>query len=398
MLYVSTAGDFSSHIINGQSVSANYYAVTGLSPNTTYYYRVKAQNSSGQSGISGSAQVTTGPPIPGVQAASGIQTDRFTANWQSSTGATGYYLDVATNSSFSTMVSGYATKDVGNVTSYQVNTGLNPGTTYYLRVRAYNGTGTSTNSETVSVTTLPALASVATDSVSGIGFDSALVQGNITYLGAPNPTQHGVVWSTSENPTVADNKTKKGAATGTGTFTSEVTGLNPNTTYYVRAYATNSAGTAYGDQVEFKTEKKALTITAHDKSKTYGEVVPAFTVGYSGFITGDNESVLTGTLNLTRVAGENFGTYTITPSGLTSEKYDITFVDGTLTINKKALTITADDKSKVYGAGDPSLTYRITAGGLVGSDTVSGALSRAAGENVGSYGIEQGTLECRRQL
>ncbi len=69
----------------------------------------------------------------------------FTANWNSVSGATGYRLDVSTSNSFTTYVSGYQNLDVGNMTSYPV-TGLSAQTTYYYRVRAYNGCATSSNS------------------------------------------------------------------------------------------------------------------------------------------------------------------------------------------------------------------------------------------------------------
>ena len=73
-----------------------------------------------------------------------------------------------------------------------------------------------------------------------------------------------MVWFTSENPTVASNSGITSDGTGTGTFTSDLTGLNHATTYYVRAYATNSAGTAYGNQVQFSTGALPATVTTAD--------------------------------------------------------------------------------------------------------------------------------------
>jgi hypothetical protein len=131
-----------------------------------------------------------------------------------------------------------------------------------------------------------------------------------------------------------------------------------------------------------------LTITADDKSKTYGDDDPAFTVSYEGFRRGDTASVVSG-LNISREAGENVGQYAITPSGATAGNYTITFVNGTLTINPAPLTITADDKSKVYGDPDPAFTASYD--GFKLGDTagvVSGlAFSREEGEDVGTYTI-----------
>ena len=94
---------------------------------------------------------------------------------------------------------------------------------------------------------------VTTQDVTNIGTTTATGNGNITDLGVPNPTAHGVCWSTSANPTTSDSYTDEGAASSTGAFTSDMAGLSPGTTYYVRAYATNTAGTAYGADVSFTT-------------------------------------------------------------------------------------------------------------------------------------------------
>jgi hypothetical protein len=92
---------------------------------------------------------------------------------------------------------------------------------------------------------------VTTQSVTGIMSLSAVGRGNITAFGVDTPTQHGVCWSTSANPTISDSKTEEGAPTETGSFTSQITGLTSGTLYHVRAYATNSDGTAYGIDTYF---------------------------------------------------------------------------------------------------------------------------------------------------
>jgi predicted transcriptional regulator len=94
---------------------------------------------------------------------------------------------------------------------------------------------------------------VTTQAVTSITSTTATGNGNITNLGVPNPTAHGVCWSTSENPTTAGSKDDKGAASATGAFTASITGLSAGTTYYVRAFATNAAGTVYGSQESFST-------------------------------------------------------------------------------------------------------------------------------------------------
>ena len=92
------------------------------------------------------------PAAPRALKATNVTASSFTANWRSVTGATGYRLDVATDSSFVNYVPGYQDLDVGNTTSHNV-TGLQARTIYYYRVRAYNGNGTSPNSNVVQVRT-----------------------------------------------------------------------------------------------------------------------------------------------------------------------------------------------------------------------------------------------------
>ncbi len=137
-------------------------------------------------------------------------------------------------------------------------TGLSPNTNYYVRAYATNTTGTVYGIE-VSFTTAQQAPTITTQAVTGVGTTTATGNGNITDLGAPDPTAHGVCWNTGGVPTTADSHTDEGAAAATGAFTSGLTGLSPNTTYYVRVYATNTAGTRYGNEVTFKT-KVALTM------------------------------------------------------------------------------------------------------------------------------------------
>ena len=123
---------------------------------------------------------------------------------------------------------------------------------------------------------------VTTTAVSSITTTTAESGGNVTNDGGASVTARGVCWSTSENPTISDSKTTDG--TGTGEFTSSITGLSPGTTYYVRAYATNSAGTGYGEQRSFTTTP-TYTITATAGSN--GSISP------SGVVTvnhGDNKT------------------------------------------------------------------------------------------------------------
>ena len=108
---------------------------------------------------------------------------------------------------------------------------------------------------------------VTTDEVSSITFTSASGGGNVTSDGRAAVTARGVCWSTSENPTTDDDHTTDGS--GTGSFTSSLTNLTPDTVYYVRAYATNSVGTAYGNQVSFETLEPTITVTSPNGGESW---------------------------------------------------------------------------------------------------------------------------------
>jgi hypothetical protein len=129
--------------------------------------------------------------------------------------------------------------------------GLLPGTLYYLRAYATNTFGTSYGDE-VSFTTLAGIPTLTTTTTSTITQTTSTSGGDISSDGGATVTARGVCWSTSASPTTALS-TKTTDGTGTGTFASSITGLIAHTLYYVRSYATNSAGTAYGDELSFTT-------------------------------------------------------------------------------------------------------------------------------------------------
>ena len=114
--------------------------------------------------------------------------------------------------------------------------------------------------------------------------------------------------------------------------------------------------------------KATLSVTADDKSKTYGEANPTLTVSYSGFVGSDGESDLTTapTATTTATTTSGAGTYAITGSGGSDDNYTFSYTDGTLTVGKAALSVTADDQSKTYGEANPTLT--VSYSGFVGSD------------------------------
>ncbi|WP_304437900.1 MBG domain-containing protein, partial [Terrabacter sp. Root181] len=140
--------------------------------------------------------------------------------------------------------------------------------------------------------------------------------------------------------------------------------------------------------------KKGLTVTADDKSRTYGYANPSLTVSYSGFVLGQSASVLGGSLSVTTTAtaSSDVGTYPITGSGQTSGNYAITYAPGTLSVTKAPLTVTADDKGRTYGYANPSLTVSYSGFVLGQSASVLGGspsvtTTATASSDVGTYPI-----------
>jgi hypothetical protein len=121
--------------------------------------------------------------------------------------------------------------------------------------------------------------------------------------------------------------------------------------------------------------KAALSVVADDKSKVYGTVNPPLTVHYSGFVNGEDANVLGGSLSLSTMAttGSPVGSYPITASGLTSSNYAVTFVNGKLMVTKGVLTITADNKPRIYNTVNPPLTFKPS--GFVNGDTAATAFT-----------------------
>ena len=123
---------------------------------------------------------------------------------------------------------------------------LIPGYNYFVRAYATNSVGTSYGNE-INATTLVSLPTITTNGVNEIYFSGATIGYNITDDGGTSVTDHGLCWSTNQNPTLSDSKTINAA--GTGSWVSTMARLTPGATYHVRAFATNSDGTAYGNDV-----------------------------------------------------------------------------------------------------------------------------------------------------
>ncbi len=239
--------------------------ISGLEPSTQYFVRAYATNEIGTAygrQISFTTKQTQQDPIPMVTT---VKVEEITVNGARVTGEVtsgnntilkkGFVWDTKNNPSIALQTKSEIT-DNSNPFSFNL-TNLTPNTTYFIRAFATNQTGTGYGNEltfkTNSAITLP---EVVTKQISGLTSTMATSGGNIVSDGGSQITSRGVVWSLNTTPNVSTGfKTQNG--TGTGEFTSVLTNLQPNKTYYLRAYAENIIGVAYGQQISFLTPGEA---------------------------------------------------------------------------------------------------------------------------------------------
>jgi hypothetical protein len=229
--------------------------------------------------------------------------------------------------------------------------------------------------------TSPTAPTVTTQAVTDIATTTATGNGDITGLGVPNPGSHGICWGTTANPTIIDNTVvNKGIVSATGAFSAPMTGLTPNTLYHVRAYATNSTGTVYGNDVSFTTQSTSQTISfgALD-TKTYGDapydLTATSTSGLAISYSSNNTAVARVSGSTVTIVGA--GTANITASQAGNATYAAAAnVIQQLTINKKALSITAITDTKTYD-GTTVSTAIPTVGTLATDDAINVAPTQA---------------------
>ena len=270
-------------------------AVAGLivfCTNCGYSGELQVYNGATWSNFSGNTSAGVGETIPTVTTTAISAITGTSANSGGTITATGGVAitskgicwSIAHNPTLSNM----GTLNEGSSPFTNSITGLTIGTTYYVRAYATNTIGTAYGDE-VSFTTLSLPIIAATTTASQIIKTTATSGGDITSEGAANVTSRGVVWSTASEPTIAlTTKTIDGI--GIGAFTSSITGLTAGTLYYVRAYATNSFGTSYGNELSF-------TTGVIDIGDSYqgGIIAYLFQSGDNGYVAGETHGLIAAT-------------------------------------------------------------------------------------------------------
>ncbi len=273
-------------VASGSGVGEFSCNLTGLTFNTTYYVRAYATNSKGTAyGNQITFKTLTTTPTVVTNAASNITTTSATVggNITSDGGTEIIARGICYSTKNNPTTSDKKVDKSGTTGTYSCTLeGLSVATTYYARAYATNANGTVYGEE-VTFTTLASMGTLTTSAASNITVTSATVGGNITSDGGAEITARGVCYSTKENPTVDDTKVSSGA--GVGEFSCNLTGLTFNTTYYVRAYATNSKGTAYGNLITFKTLTTTPTVVTNAASN-----ITATSATVGGNVTNDGGS------------------------------------------------------------------------------------------------------------
>ena len=243
---------------DGQGLGIFTSELTGLAAGTIYHVRAYATNSEGTSyGVnvtftSGSekASISTAD-ITDITTSSAMSGGVIDDDGGAEVTERGIVWDQSQNPDIDEYL-GKTSDGTGSGTFESLLVDLERGTTYYVRAYAVNSEGAAYGNE-LSFTTLVELATVTTAGVTEVTFESAVSGGNVTDDGGTEVTVRGLVWSRQTHPTIEENEGITEDGEGTGSFTGLLTGLEPETTYYVRAYATNSEGTAYGEQESFVT-------------------------------------------------------------------------------------------------------------------------------------------------
>jgi N-acetylneuraminic acid mutarotase len=243
-------------------------ALIGLSAGTTYYYRVKAGNSTGTSAASNIISQLTVPADPVASAATAVSQTGFTANWESVAGAANYFLEVSLNSDFSSPLSGYdGTTAIAFPATSEALTNLSSGTTYYYRVTAKNSTGASAASNSISQITVPSnpvatAATAITQTSFSANWTSVTGASNYYLEASPNADFSSPVPGFDGTVALASDLTS-----------TSVTGVTAGITYYYRVISGNAGGrsiasnsisqiTVPANPVAFDTAEEDITATS----------------------------------------------------------------------------------------------------------------------------------------
>jgi uncharacterized protein (TIGR02145 family) len=257
-----------SRLVSGKGIGSFEATITNLSPNLKYYLRAYAINSVG---ISYGDQVTFV-----TKTALAVLTTSEVSSITSSGARSGGNITYNGGAGIISQGVCFSTTPGPTIQNKTVSSETGPAafevelkeltyfTTYYIRAYATNQAGTAYGNE-FSFTTLPTTATLGAVGINIIGTETATASVIVLNDGGASVSSRGFCWSTSSNPTIQDNSSSVNS--GIGAFDFNINGLNFGTVYHVRAYATNSLGTAYSNDFDFCTDLKDIDGNVYDVLK-----------------------------------------------------------------------------------------------------------------------------------
>ena len=381
--------------------------LTGLAPDTTYYVRAYAINSESVSYGAEENFLTTTTPTVTTTAASSITSTSATCggNVTDDGRMTVTQRGVCWSPNTAPTTSDHVVKSGTGTGSYQVDiTDLTPNTTYYFRAYAINNAGTSYGSEKT-LTTAANPPVVKTLAYENVTTTSAEINGEVTSNGGAAVTERGVCYATTSPPTTSDSTIASGS--GAGGFSVSLSELSPSTTYYARAYATNSADTSYGETVSFTTLEAAETepklpllsvsIRVANEAETDGDATGDESVdpnlGSGAIGVGDEIGVVVMVRNSGTAVATNVTTRIPIPAGL---QFIAAYRISDIAAQAAPIAATVEDNTVVLQLGNVGMNGAIdvmlqfaamTAGEMlfeasIGSDEVTNAITAQADEGV----------------
>ncbi len=279
-------------VSNGSGSGLFTSNLTGLTTGTLYYVKAFASNNAGTA-YGNQISFTTIPlqlpivstaPISNVSATTAISGGNVTSDGGAFVTLRGICYSSTTNPSTADIL---VTNGTGPGSFISNLNGLLASTTYYARAFATNSEGTAYGNQ-ISFTTIPLQPPSVNTTFSSGGVTTAIFGGNVTSDGGTTVMAKGICYNIITNPTTANSIVNNG--NGTGSFTSNLTGLTASTTYYVKAYAINSIGTAYGNEINFTT----YSLQIPDVSTTIASSITSTTASSGGYVTFDGgDTILT---------------------------------------------------------------------------------------------------------
>lgn len=388
------------HTTVGKGLGSFLGNIRNLNVGTIYYVRAYATNETGT--VYGEQkQITTKDGLPTVETNTETTATALTISAGGKVTDNGGFTIIERGICYSptnsepTVSDAFVASGKGNGSFNTSLQKLTPATKYYLRAYATNENGTAYG-EVVTVVTKDGNASVELSEITNITALTASAAVTVTDAGSATLQSCGVCWSTNPNPTIWNSKTVAGGKVLNTSYECEILDLQPNTTYYVRGYATTNVTTAYSEQKSFSTNSGLPTITTSSTTATSTSITSGGEITDDGGYNIIARGVCYSTNNSTPTIEDS---YTTAGIGIGAYSTIITNVSVSTTYYIRAYatnsigTAYGDVKIVTTGNGLPSVTTTIVGENVTQNTAVSGGqVTNDGGYPVTARGVCWNTL------